>query len=234
METKHLFWDDTYSFNCNGTITDIRSKKDGDEEEYIIVVDNTVMHPQGGGQPADVGLIKNQGEDVVFHVHHVQKPSKEALFIEHVGKYSQSSIRRFDVGDPVIMQIDEAKRRLHARLHSAGHLLDGALQNLGITELVGSKGYHFPDNPYVEYIGNIPVEKREEIVKLLNEETTKLIAKNLPVEVSHQEGLRYVNIAGVKCPCGGTHVKSLKEIGKVTATKMKKSKKNTKISYFIE
>ena len=50
------------------------------------------------------------------------------------------------------MIIDENKRRLYARLHSAGHLLDVAVSNIGLSWQPG-KGYHFPDSPYVEYIG---------------------------------------------------------------------------------
>lgn len=43
-------------------------------------------------------------------------------------------------------------RRKHAKLHSAGHLLDLAVQNLGFGWET-AKGYHFEDGPYVEYKG---------------------------------------------------------------------------------
>ena len=36
-------------------------------------------------------------------------------------------------------EIDAQKRMLHARLHSAGHLLDSALANIGISDLIPSK-----------------------------------------------------------------------------------------------
>jgi hypothetical protein len=46
---------------------------------------------------------------------------------------------------------------IHARMHnSAGHLLDNAVSAVGILgQLVPTKGYHFPDNPYVEYEGTL-------------------------------------------------------------------------------
>lgn len=47
METQHLFWDDTYVFECNGVIIDIASKGD-DPDELIIITNCTIMHPQGG------------------------------------------------------------------------------------------------------------------------------------------------------------------------------------------
>lgn len=45
----------------------------------------------------------------------------------------------FTLGDEVRTEIDGPKRILHARLHSAGHLLDSALANIGITDLIPSK-----------------------------------------------------------------------------------------------
>ena len=45
----------------------------------------------------------------------------------------------FNLGDEVRAEIDAPKRMLHARLHSAGHLLDSALANMGITDLIPSK-----------------------------------------------------------------------------------------------
>ena len=45
--------------------------------------------------------------------------------------------------------------------------------------------------------------------------------------------LRVVGIGGdeLLCPCGGTHVQSSGEIGRVTVTKIKCKKKVTKVSY---
>lgn len=50
------------------------------------------------------------------------------------------------------MKVDEEKRRLYARVHSAGHLLDIAVNQLGY-QWVPGKGYHFPTGAYVEYQG---------------------------------------------------------------------------------
>ena len=62
---------------------------------------------------------------------------------------------KFLPGEEVTLSINEASRRLHARIHSAGHLLDIAMTKLGQTHLKPGKGYHFPKGAYVEYIGNI-------------------------------------------------------------------------------
>ena len=48
-------------------------------------------------------------------------------------------IPSFSLGDEVCVEIDGPRRMLHARLHSAGHLLDSALANIGINDLIPSK-----------------------------------------------------------------------------------------------
>jgi Ser-tRNA(Ala) deacylase AlaX len=55
----------------------------------------------------------------------------------------------------VVTQIDENERRMLARVHSAGHLLDIAMMRAGRTDLKPSKGYHFSSSAYVEYLGKI-------------------------------------------------------------------------------
>ena len=115
-----------------------------------------------------------------------------------------------------------------------------------------------------EYIGNVPAEKREEVIQQLNKEVEKLIKVSyqsisttdvmltpchlinaqdaVPVRVEKKEkgklirdlksqlshdaytpiGERVVNVGGVGCPCGGTHVKNTADIRGVTVTKIKK------------
>ena len=45
----------------------------------------------------------------------------------------------FSNGEEVYVEIDSVRRRHNARIHSAGHLLDSALINLGMTDLIPSK-----------------------------------------------------------------------------------------------
>merc|ERR1712232_885145 len=55
-------------------------------------------------------------------------------------------------------RIDEKVRRINARVHTAGHLLDRAAKDLEWKWIPG-KGYHFPDGPYVEYVLNADSRK---------------------------------------------------------------------------
>ncbi|CAI8013516.1 hypothetical protein GBAR_LOCUS8555 [Geodia barretti] len=95
-----------------------------------------------------------------------------------------------------------------------------------------SQGYHFPDGPYVEYIGNIPADKRGQVLTDLNREATRLVKEAIPVGVRRNEkGERMVNVGGTECMCGGTHVQNTADIRYFTATKIKKNKKNVRVSY---
>ena len=71
----------------------------------------------------------------------------EGETIIHKGHFNTEG-QTFNAGDRVTLKVNAAKRRLHARIHSAGHLLDVAFHSLGFTN-GGTKGYHFPDGPNV-------------------------------------------------------------------------------------
>lgn len=43
--TAHLYYDDTYLFSCTAKVVSIY---EGDDNKTVIVLDQTVMHPQGG------------------------------------------------------------------------------------------------------------------------------------------------------------------------------------------
>lgn len=76
---------------------------------YAIELDRTLFHPQGGGQPADRGWIAGQlVETVVVRGERVLHILSQPLPLGEVE-----------------MKIDASARQLHARLHSAGHLLGG-------------------------------------------------------------------------------------------------------------
>jgi Ser-tRNA(Ala) deacylase AlaX len=137
---------------------------------------------------------------------------------------------------------------LNARNHSAGHLLDCAVEQQKIEGLKPTKGFHFPEGPYVEYDGTI--ENPAELIPVLQDAIDKLIEQDLQVEKkdlspeeAKEQGVwappgksaRVVNFAGFSsCGCGGTHVRSASEIGKITIRKIKSKKGKTKIAYAIQ
>ncbi|MFZ1522487.1 MAG: alanine--tRNA ligase-related protein, partial [Candidatus Saccharimonadales bacterium] len=123
---------------CNAYVERIE-QKDG---RNIIYLDQTVFYPQGGGQPYDMGLIET--DDTKFIVEEVRYADGEVL---HIGHYEG---RHLIQGEDIRLVVDEQRRKLNTRLHSAGHILDMAVNELGYAWIPG-KGHHFPDGPYVEY-----------------------------------------------------------------------------------
>lgn len=95
--------------------------------------------------------------------------------IWHVGKFEPAE-STFAQGSQVECHVDEEKRRLFARVHSAGHLLDVAMSKAGRTDLKPSKGYHFASGAYVEYIGAVDADKRDPLVATLNEKCAEIIS----------------------------------------------------------
>merc|ERR1712232_1253726 len=125
-------------------------------------------------------------------------------------------------------RIDEKVRRINARVHSAGHLLDRAAKDLDLKWIPG-KGYHFAEGPYVEYVLNDDSRKidtkkagdKEKLIEQLQGAIDGLVGAGGAVLVQYKSDVRHVEMAGEECPCGGTHVKNITEIGKVEVKALK-------------
>ncbi|KAL3837903.1 hypothetical protein ACJIZ3_022494 [Penstemon smallii] len=69
------------------------------------------------------------------------------------------------------------------QLHSAGHLLDICVRNVGWGHLEPTKGYHFADRPFVEYKGVVPHNEFQSKQKEIELEANHLISKGGKVSV---------------------------------------------------
>jgi Ser-tRNA(Ala) deacylase AlaX len=191
----------------------------------------------------DVIMVKEMN-GVVFHYGNPVKVDQE-------GSESIVDLQTLLIpGTKVNQYIDEDFRLECARLHSAGHLIDVCMQRLGLLDtLKATKGYHFSDGPYVEFQGVI-TEELASLPSKMNEIITELVGSDVATEVevmSREDAavkcnydttnspgsgdLRVVSIAGMPCPCGGTHVESTKNLQGLEVTKVKKKKDIYKVSY---
>jgi Ser-tRNA(Ala) deacylase AlaX len=210
-----------------------------------IRLSRTIFHPQGGGQPSDVGCISR--EKKTFEVKFVQSVGDDVL---HYGNFVDSSPEDFPTGCEVKLDVDLERRALHTRLHSAGHTLDAAIDRLGYAHrLKPGKGYHFPDGPYVEYDGELTSDEVKSLPLNLTEGLHQLVAESITSRVvmmsreeatsvckdmdlsSYPDSVRIVYVADLPCPCGGTHVHSTTDLGQVVVTKIKAKKGKIRISY---
>ncbi|CAM9233887.1 unnamed protein product, partial [Hapterophycus canaliculatus] len=262
-----------------------------DPQGPALILDGTIFHPQGGGQPSDQGTITyGSGTMAVSIVRDV------GGVIHHFGSISGLSAApsspsppRPEPGQRAFLALDGAKRLRHAALHSAGHAVDKAvMEAVGAGVFLPLKGYHFDDSPYVEYRGALPQGlEKDAFVDKLNTELDKLAAADVEtiVEVIDErkgafttsskeagEGptggreagfrrtrsggiaaaaaarvgeeaagarskygaaTRIVTVAGLSCPCGGTHVRSTRELKGTRVTKVKAKKGTLRVSYTL-
>jgi Ser-tRNA(Ala) deacylase AlaX len=240
MSTKLLYLEHMHDPEANAYVERVE-KRDGRDVVYL---DQTILYPQGGGQPYDTGTI--QSKDTKFVVEEVRFVDDDVL---HIGHFEGQP---FMQGEDVHIVVDADRRKLNARLHSGGHLVDMAVTKLSL-DWVPSKGYHFPDGPYVEYNGDLDPEQQTDLQTKIETKANELIVQDLPVscrfvdqeELKHlcrhvpaniptNKPIRVVQFDDFAVPCGGTHVHSLAEIQKLTVTKVKNKHGSIRVGYSVE
>ncbi len=112
--TELLFYEHPFEQVFEASVMDVA---DG-----MVVLDRTLLYPEGGGQPADHGTLERAGQ--VFNVVDVQKSGDVVLH-----KLSNPGLAK---GDRVTGRVDMRRRLAHARHHTATHLVhDSAKRVLG-------------------------------------------------------------------------------------------------------
>ncbi len=111
-DTKRLFYDEPKRMEFEAVVLDMF--------ENHIVLDATLMYPEGGGQPADNGTFTV--DDVVLNVIDVQMYN--GVVVHTIDEIEDElHIRK---GDMVIGHVDEKRRMAHARHHTATHIINDA------------------------------------------------------------------------------------------------------------
>jgi len=115
-KTELLFYEHPFDQSFEARVVDVL-------EDGSVVLDKTLLYPEGGGQPADHGTLEKGGQ--VFQVVDVQKSGDVALHrLEKPGSLQK--------GDLVKGRVDMRRRLAHARHHTATHLVhDSAKRVLG-------------------------------------------------------------------------------------------------------
>lgn len=239
MSTQLLYLENMHDLEVDAQVIRVEQQDD----RTVVYLEQTILYPQGGGQPYDTGTIESQGGE--FIVEEVRFVDGDVL---HIGRFRKGD---FAQGEAVHITVDANRRRLNARLHSAGHLVDMAVNNLDV-DWLPSKGYHFPDNPYVEYDGEFEPEDRDkvlaEIERLGNEYITqdlavdcrfvqhdelKQLCRHVPPNIPVNKPTRIVQFGNFAVPCGGTHVRTLAEVESFVVTKLKKKSGKIRIGYNV-
>jgi len=230
--------------------------KSATEDDSVVTTKETIFHPQGGGQPSDVGeMTSSSGAKLAVSM--VRMDALNDGQVLHLGRF-ESPEKVFSVGETATQSIDVEKRLLYSRLHTAGHVLGSAVRHLledkieGFDEL---KASHFPDSAACEFQGLIEGKWKGDIQEKLDsfikaampveidfwdeEEFRKnglerLIPSEEGVKLAPGEKYRVVRIVGAEVyPCGGTHVDTTDQCGKVGVKKISRNKGTSRVSYNV-
>ncbi len=209
---KRLYWDNTYLFKHNARITSLGE----DEHGGFLRLDETIFHPQGGGQPSDEGFIN--GVKVT--------KLRDLRDINEINHYVDD-ISQFKVGDMVELSIDAEKRLEYAALHTAGHVTGGILGSVyNYQEQLSAN--HFPGQAKVDF-------KFEGVVKKesIEEKANDIIASAKSVTQKYNaDNVRCIEIEGLCIdPCSGTHLSDTSQIAQYQVRKIDTKKGRLTVGY---
>ena len=205
-----------------------------------VVLDRTLFYAEGGGQPWDTGVVRWDGGEAK-----VYKVTKEKGVIKHY-------VDRMPDRDDVHGVIDWYRRYAHMRYHTSQHLMSGVVWKIYGARTVGNQLY--ADRARVDFQ---PVNFAPEDLKRIEDECNAAVAAAIPVHIYEEDRVRIENEIGDRslvdliprhitrlrvvkvgdrdyCPCGGTHLRNTREIGRVRITERRsKGKETDRIVYEI-
>ncbi len=215
-DTELLYYDDSERTEFEASVLDVVEEDDG----YGVVLDQTRFYPEGGGQPADTGVLED-GE--LIEVHDVEK--RNGVVLHHTDKEPRK-------GDLVRGRVDKDRRKALMQNHTATHVvIDAARRVLGdhVRQAGAQKGVE-SSRIDVTHHRRLDDEEVREIERAANE----TVRRNVKVrdewmdrheaEDEHGFGLyqggippgeeiRIVQVDEDVQACGGTHVKRTGDIG---------------------
>ena len=238
MTTERLYYDNPKQYAANATLLrigepeEVKYRVDGKvlkgECPYLIL-DKTIFHPQGGGQPADIGTIA--GLNIVMALDTNADEGNIRGEIKHY-LLPNADLSTLKEESEVEMQINADYRNSCSRSHTAGHLISALLDHGGMFakhQPTTFRGHHFPaeENVQTRFAGDA-VEDKNAFKAAANEQLKQAISAGLPIFSSRNpDGVRLIGIGDhPNMPCGGTHVENLSELDpeKTEITKFKKEK----------
>ncbi len=210
--------------------SEVEKKKLTPEKEYdgYLVLERTLFYKEGGGQPADHGTISWNGN--TLQVVDVQKKHGEIRHYVEGEELPES-------GTEIHGEIDWERRYKHMRMHTAQHVISKVVLDHYNATTAGNQIHE--DYSRIDFE---PVEFDDSDVEKIQNAANAMIAEEIEVEKKmmsrerleaeveegrtnldlipdHIDPLRAVIIGEDDvCPCGGTHVDNLEEIGKIEIT----------------
>lgn len=230
--TEEIFRDECYAKSSEARVTGV--------DEHGVRLNRTVFYPAGGGQGGDSGVLRLPSGRIVRIVDTQKHPETG----EPVHVLAASEVAPV-AGEPVVAEIDWAIRYRRMRMHTCLHLLCSLVPE-GVTG--GSVG---EDRARLDFdLPDKTLDKEQltvDLNRLINEDHGVNFRTISVDELKAQPDLvrtmsvrppmngsvvRLVEIEGVDLqPCGGTHVASTGEIGRVRVVKIEnKGRHNRRVN----
>jgi len=210
-------------------VTTFKATVTGVTDDFV-VLDGTYFYPEGGGQPADRGTLRWDGG--AAEVVNVQKEHGEVRhYVEPLDGDRPAE------GEEVEGHIDEERRTRLRRMHTAQHVVSKVVLDAFGAQTAGNQIH--PDRSRIDFE---PAEFSSEDLRRIEDRTNQVLEQDLPVTKTemaradaeartpegrglldlipdHVDPLRMVQIGDFDlCPCGGTHVDRLGEVGRLRIT----------------
>jgi alanyl-tRNA synthetase len=206
---------------AEGRILRWRKVKDKAGDRFQIVLDRTPFYAEGGGQVGDQGWLEQDGKQV-----EVLDTKRENQLIVHFTKELPA-----DPAAPLRARVDEHRRKLIRRNHSATHLLHQALRNILGTHVEQKGSLVAPDRLRFD-ISHFAKITPEELARV-EAEVRELVRADLPLEEmrdtpmeeakrlgamalfgeKYGDRVRVIKFGQSVELCGGTHVPRTGEVG---------------------
>jgi alanyl-tRNA synthetase len=239
MEMNELFYKNTYLREFDAEVISCTPIHTAESPRFEVILDDTAFYPEGGGQPADRGILKMNGENSVqdstfpadgysdgltVHVQDVQRRADDVIV-----HYTDAPLPE---GAAVHGKIDWARRFDLMQNHSGEHIISGLVHAHYGYENVG---YHMGDDVItIDLSGPLTWDQLMEIER----EANGRVYENLPIEITYpsEEELKNIQYRSKKeltgrvrivtipdtdvCACCGTHVARTGEIGLIKCLSM--------------
>jgi len=234
--TDELFRADPYARQCKATVIAV--------DEHGFQLDRTVFYPMGGGQPGDTGVLRRDDGSEVPIVD--TRKGENAGEVFHVPAEGASAPQP---GETVSAEIDWERRHRLMRMHTCLHVLcavvPGGVTGGSIRDGSGRLDFDLPDQlldkeQITEQLNRVVAEDHPVRFRWITDEelTAKPdLVRTMSVKPPAGQGrVRLVEIDGVDLqPCGGTHLASTGEIGRVRVSKIeKKGKHNRRVNIVLD
>ena len=230
--TEEVFRRDAYARTCEARVIAV--------DDAGIRLDRTVFYPLGGGQPGDSGEIVLDG-GAALRIVDTRKGATDGEIV-HV---PEGPVDAGIVGSRVVARIDWERRhrlmRMHTCLHLLCSLIPAPVTGGSIRDGSGRLDFDLPESTLdkadlTTRLNRLVAEDHPVTPRWIGEEeldANPSLVRTMSVAPPRGRGtVRVLDIEGVDLqPCGGTHVASCGEIGRVRVTKIeKKGRRNRRVS----